>query len=255
MTGTSQLVTTAAGDVLSSQKVVHVAIPVRWSLVAPDGRGPVETACTYDIHPHGARLIGTRPVRVGDLVQIERGRNRALCQVVWTAEPDSPLGGQFSVQCVEGKAPWEEELNQAEEKYAPLIANAWQRRDFLRHTDNRRRRPRYSVEGTADLSDGLQRVEGSVQQLSELGARLSTQHSLPLGTDLRLTLNVLDVNVGLKARVKNLFDSDGMGVEFQQIRRGDRPMLDYVLRRLKATRIEEFIKVEVVTEPMAAAAG
>jgi len=32
----------------------------------------------------------------------------------------------------------------------------------------------------------------------------------------------------------NLVDNLGMGVEFQQIRRGDRPLLEYVLGKVKA---------------------
>jgi hypothetical protein len=46
-----------------------------------------------------------------------------------------------------------------------------------------------------------------------------------------------------------------MGVEFQEIRQGDRPLLDYVLDRLKKPRSEDFADLEVVTEPMAAVAG
>ncbi len=46
-----------------------------------------------------------------------------------------------------------------------------------------------------------------------------------------------------------------MGVEFQEIRQGDRPLLDYVLKRLKTPLIEPFADLEVVTEPLAAVAG
>jgi hypothetical protein len=82
-------------DGLLSGKLVHLALPVRWSLVEERGRGPVETACTYDIHPRGARLVGTGEVNAGDLVLVERGRNKAICQVVWTGDSTSDLRGQF----------------------------------------------------------------------------------------------------------------------------------------------------------------
>ena len=97
-------------DGLLTSKVVHLALPVRWSLVGQEGRGAAEMACTYDIHPHGARLLSAREVNIGDLVMVERGRNKAICQVVWAGDPSSPLRGQFSVQCVEGRTPWDEEL-------------------------------------------------------------------------------------------------------------------------------------------------
>jgi hypothetical protein len=73
------------------------------------------------------------------------------------------------------------------------------------------------------------------------------------GTDFRLMLNVFDVSLALKAQVKYLVDNLGMGVEFQQIRRGDRPLLEYVLGKLKARRVEEFARVEVANEPLNAA--
>jgi hypothetical protein len=60
--------------------------------------------------------------------------------------------------------------------------------------------------------------------------------------------------------VKYIAKNLGMGVEFQEIRQGDRPLLDYLLHKLKTKSIEEksieeFAKLEVVTEPLRAAAA
>jgi len=244
-------------DGLLMGKMVHLALPVRWSLVGQDGRGPLEMACTYDIHPRGARLLGGRDLSLGDLVMVERGRNKALCQVIWTADPHSQLAGQFTVQCVEKRTPWDEELRQLEEEYQPVIVGG---SDSLRTSnvrqENRRRRPRYSVDGKAEVIDGVQYVEGHVEQLSEFGARINAKGLLRPGTDFRLTLNVFDVSMALKAQVKYLVNNLGMGVEFHEIRRGDRPLLEYVLSKLRQARnnrVEDFVPVEVVTEPIAAA--
>lgn len=239
-------------------KLVHLAVPVRWSLMGQEGRGAAEMACTYDIHPHGARLVSARQAHVGDLVMVERGRNKAVCQVVWAADPASPLCGQFTVQCVEGKTPWDEELRQMEEQYQPVILDGLQRRavrGFSGPEVNRRRRPRFYVEGQAEVIDGVQRVEGEIQQISEYGARIAATESLRPGTDFRLMLNVFDVSVALKAQVKYLVNNLGMGVEFREIRRGDRPLLTYVLSKLRSRRVEEFVEVEVVTNRLVAAAG
>lgn len=250
---------TPSEDALLTGKVVHLALPVRWSLVGQEGRGGAEMACTYDIHPSGARLVGLRPVNVGDLVVVERGRNKAICQVVWAADPESPLHGQFSVQCVESRTPWDEELRQMEEQYQPVILDAphGSSRAFTRpDNSNRRRRPRFYVEGQAEVIDGVQHLAGKVQQISEYGARINAPESLRPGTDFRLMLNVFDVTLALKARVKYMVDNLGMGVEFQEIRRGDRPLLSYVLSKLKTRRVEEFVEVEVVREShLAAMAG
>ena len=243
-------------DGLLTRKLVHLALPVRWSLVGQEGRGPAEVACTYDIHPHGARLVGSRDVNIGDLVLVERGRSKAICQVVWSADPASALRGQFTVQCVEGKTPWDEELRQMEEEFQPVILDGLERRAsstvIARPDANRRRRPRFYVEGQAEVIDGVQHVAGEVQQISEYGARLAALEQMRPGTDFRLLLNVFDVSVAVTAQVKYLVDNLGMGVEFQQIRRGDRPLLDYVLSKLKSRRVEEFPRSESVGQPLAA---
>jgi hypothetical protein len=59
--------------------------------------------------------------------------------------------------------------------------------------------------------------------------------------------------VAVKAQVKYLVNNLEMGVEFQEIRRGDRPLLSYVLSKLRRKRVEEFVEVEVVREPLAVA--
>ena len=235
---------------LLTRKLVHLALPVRWSVAGQDGRG-AEVACTYDIHPNGARLVGSRPVNVGDLVLVERGRNKAMCQVVWAADPSSPLRGQFSVQCIEGRTPWEDELRQIEERYQPIILDRLQANkssSFSRADVNRRRRPRFYVEGEAEVTDGALRVAGEVQQISEYGARLAAMEPLRPGTEFRLMLNVFDVSLALKAQVKYLAGEVGMGVEFHQIRLGDRPMLDYVLNKVRSKKVEDYVRLDVVNE-------
>ncbi|MGA8761773.1 MAG: PilZ domain-containing protein [Candidatus Sulfotelmatobacter sp.] len=241
------------------EKLIHLALPVRLTHMKNGERGVLEMACTYDIHPRGARLLSARDVRVGDMVTIERGRNKSVCRVVWTADPNSALRGQFTVQSLDGgRVPWEEELRQAEEQYLPVTAEISGKpvsKVFRSAGQNRRRQQRFSVEGFAELADidGKARVAGRLAQISESGC-LITATDLPLpGTDLRLVLNAYDVSVALKGQVKYKADKLGMGVEFQEIRHGDRPLLNYVLSQLgKRPGGDEFAGLEVVTEPLAA---
>ena len=167
------------------------------------------------------------------------------------------MRGQFTVLCVEGKTPWDEELRQMEEQYQPIILEGLQRSapsgGFGRPDANRRRRPRFYVEGQAEVIDGVRPVAGEVQQISEYGARLGAMEPLRPGTDFRLMLNVFAVSLALKAQVKYLVNNLGMGVEFQQIRRGDRPLLEYVLGKLKTRRVQELPHVEVANEPVSVA--
>jgi hypothetical protein len=245
-------------DGLLSSKMVHLALPVRWSLIGPQGRGPVEIACTYDVHLQGARLLGGHGLHPGDRVMMERGRSKAICQVTWVADPDSSLRGQFSVRCLEGKVPWDEEVRQMEEQFHPASFDGLNRPTvgkFGISETNRRRRPRFCVHGQAEVIGSVQRVGGAVQEISECGARIKAAEILRPGAVFRLTLNILDVNLSVKAEMKYMVDNLGIGVEFQEIRRGDRPLLNYVLAQLRANRVEDFVEVEVVPEPLAAAAG
>jgi hypothetical protein len=229
-------------ETLLAGKMIHLALPVRWAPAGQEGRGVSEVGCTYDIHTNGARLVSARAVNVGDLVVVERGRNKALCQVVWAGNPSSALRGQFAVQCIDGKTPWEEELRQLEEQYEPLVINAAMPvRSSVQAEANRRRRPRFYVEGQAEVIDGVQHLAGEVQQISELGARIAAKETLRPGTDFRLLLSIFDVSLALKAQVKSMVNTLGMGVEFQAIRRGDRPLLNYVLGKVKTKKVEEFI--------------
>jgi hypothetical protein len=246
----------------TADKLIHLALPVRLTHLVNGGRGGLEMACTYDIHPRGGRLLSFSSMKVGDLVMIERGRNRSVCQVAWAADPNSPLRGQFTVQLVDGgKVPWEEELRQAEEQYLPVmpdgplagpVLNAYRRGD-----QNRRRRPRFSVEGCAELAEigGSTHVEGRLAQISELGCLITAPDLLLPGTELKLALSLCDISVALKGTVKYMAEKLGMGVEFHEIRQGDGPLLNYILKQLSRRRVEGFTGVEVITEPRAAVAG
>jgi hypothetical protein len=242
-------------------KLIHLALPVRLIHMQDGERSELELACTYDIHPRGARLLSCRDVKVGEFVTVERGRTRSVCQVVWTADPGSDLRGQFTVECVEGsRIPWEEELRQMEEQYLPVISSADNRetgtKTFRRHDQNRRRRPRYRVKGQADVQFGAQsRMEGCLEQISELGCFITASDPPAAGTALRLVLNMCDVSVALHGHVRYTSEDRAMGVEFQEIRQGDRPLLDYVLNQLKKPRSNDFADLEVITDRVTAIAG
>jgi hypothetical protein len=252
------------------EKLVHLALPVRLTHMQNGERSVLELACTYDIHPRGARLLSFRNVNVGDLITVERGRNKSVCRVVWTADPNSALRGQFTVECVQGnRIPWEDELRQMQEQYLPIIPNGpngphgpdgpkKRPASVIRSGEqNRRRGPRFKVEGAADLVaiGGQSSVEGRLEQLSEFGCLISAGNLLVPGTGLRLALNIYDVSVALKGNVRYTAENRAMGVEFHEIRQGDRPMLEYVLSQVKQRRNHDFADLEVVTEPLAASAG
>jgi hypothetical protein len=242
-------------------KLIHLALPVRLIHMQDGERNGLELACTYDIHPRGARLLSGREVKVGDYVTVERGRSKSVCKIIWTADPGSALRGQFTVECVDGgRIPWEEELRQMEEHYLPIISVGDGRpamNAFRKQEQNRRRRPRFQVQGGADVVEigGLSRLEGRLEQISEYGCLISASKLPVPGTSLRLVLNMCDVTVALRGHVRYTTESRAMGIEFQEIRQGDRPLLDYVLNQLKKPRTDDFADLEVITEHLTAIAG
>ena len=243
-----------------ADKLIHLALPVRLTHMLNGERSVPEFSCTYDIHPRGARLLSFRNVNVGDLITVERGRHKSVCQVVWTADPKSPLRGQFTVECVEGhRIPWEDELRQMQEQYLPISPEGSKKRPASSAVrvgeQNRRRGPRFQVQGDADLVEigGISSVEGRLEQISEFGCLISASDLLVPGTGLRLALNIYDVSVALKGNVKYTAGNRAMGVEFHEIRQGDRPLLDYVTNQVKKRRTD-FADLAVVTQ-LATAAG
>lgn len=246
----------SAPNVTQGERLIHLALPVRLIHMQDGARGGTEFACTYDIHPRGARLLSSRDIKVGDMVTVERGRHKSVCHVIWTADPDSALRGQFTVECVEGgRTPWEEELRQMTEQYLPFMEKKPNNRlgtNALRGAQNRRRGQRFRVEGGADVAEigGRSRMEGQLEQISESGCLISAGGLPASGTALRLVLNMCDVSVALRGHVRYTAER-AMGVEFQEIRHGDRPLLEYVLTQLKKPRREDFADLEVITEHLA----
>jgi hypothetical protein len=57
-----------------------------------------------------------------------------------------------------------------------------------------------------------------------------------------------DISVALRGHVKYTDENRTMGVEFPEIRQGDRPLLDDVLDQLKKPRPQDFGDLEVSTD-------
>lgn len=228
-------------------KRVHVALPIRVTYWDEQNRPRLEMACTYDISPHGARVVGLRGAkREGDIVAIERGRNKVFCRVVWIGSEDSELRGQVGIQCIESeKSIWEAELRQMEEVYEPILRN-----NILLSSlplasggiGSRRRTPRFPIEGLAQLlreNGNTTRLEAPLRNIGETGCLVTTRSVLMPGTKLKLVLNVASYDLALRGNVRHGTVESGMGIEFHEIRKGDRSILQHILRRLAEQKREE----------------
>jgi PilZ domain len=231
-----------------NDKRIHVALPVRITYWDKDKKPGLEMACTYDISPHGARISSLRCIKdTGEIIAIERGRNKAFCRVVWIGEPDTELKGQIGLQCVESeRAMFENELRDLDTVYQVIPRDATVRRSSpMADKGNRRQQDRYEVEGVAELQKSNRGGEKAMlKNLSEMGCLVTTKQVLLPGTDLKLVLNVANYNLHLKGQVRHSLDL-GIGIEFSEIRKGDQQMLKYLLQQLEKDQLEEIFDVEV----------
>ena len=223
------------------ERRVSVALPVRVIYYEEDSKPRLEMACTYDISAHGARLTGLRCVKeAGEIVTIERGRNKAFCRVVWIGEANSHLRGQVGIQCVEAeKALWIAELRDMEQAYEALKSEG--RPSSLGH-GNRRRHPRFTFSGNAELLQKggvMNHLCASLKDISEVGCLVSTNSLVLPGTDLKLVLRIANYDLAFKGQVRHAVPDVGLGIEFQEIRKGDRALLQHLLRRAQSQQQAE----------------
>ena len=236
-------------------KRIHVALPIRVTYWDSENKPCLEMACTYDISSRGARVTGLRCVKgEGEIIAVERGRNKAFCRVVWVGEPNSELRGQVGIQCVESeRVMWEAELREMEEVYEPVQRDTRLSRTNLsaRSSSNRRKYQRFDIEGLAELlkrGGNTTYTEGGLRNLSELGCLITTKQVLLPGTDLKLVLNVANYDLSVKGQVRHAALDLGLGIEFREIRKGDRQILQFLLRKLaEKQEPEEKAKSAVVS--------
>lgn len=225
-----------------TDKRISVALPVRVTYYDDDSKPRLEMACTYDISSHGARLTGLRCVKeAGEIVTIERGRSKAFCRVVWIGESNSHLHGQIGIQCVEAeKTLWSAELGDMEQMYEPVTRDGSRFRPLpSSQPGNRRRFHRVGTEGLVEL---LQKgtvpahLDGKLKDVSQVGCLVTTKSLILPGTDLKLVLNVANYDLAFKGQVRHAALDVGLGIEFREVRKGDRAILQYVLQKLERSK-------------------
>jgi len=234
-------------------KRLHVALPIRVTYWDSANRPCLEFACTYDISERGARIGGLRSVKeTGEIIAIERGRNRVFCRVVWIGPANSDLRGQVGIECVEtDRTIWDAELRDMEEAYEPILVEARQlpQNDLIpgAHQRNRRRYERFDIEGVADLKNGPSsaQMDAALKNLSEMGCLLATKQKVLPGSELKVFLKIASYNLSLKGQVRHIDAADMLGVEFREIRKGDRQILNFLLRKLAEKQLEDIFQLEV----------
>jgi hypothetical protein len=233
-------------------KRIQVVLPLRVTYWDKDNKPCPDMACTYDISSRGARITGLRSVQEsGDIIAIERTRNnKTFCRVIWVGDPNSELRGQVGIQSVESeRLMWGAELRDMKEIYDPISPdNDFGNLNLPPGDRNRRRRSRFLIDGIAALQNqnlSADPTETILKDLSEKGCLITGAHAFPAGTDLKVVLNVGNFDFSMKGQVRHAVQGLGTGIEFREIRKGDRQMLLFLLRKLEEQKLEEAFELEL----------
>lgn len=222
-----------------SDKRIHAALPIRVTYWDKDVKPRLAMACTYDISPRGARVTLLPEVTgVGEILAVEQGCNKACCRVVWIGGDNAQRRGQMGIQCIDPEATlWEAELRYMREQYDPMVPEGLLGRmkwaGSLDH--DRRRYRRFHVEGLVELlrhGTDTGSVRGQLKDLSSFGCLVTSTGLMVAGTDLKLSLSVDNYDLRLKGRVLHAGGDLGLGIEFREIRKGDRQLLDHLLQKM-----------------------
>jgi PilZ domain len=212
------------------QKRARLAVPVRISRRMEEGSISSQMACTLDVTIEGARLNGVYSVKgPGEVIAVERGKNKALFRVVWVGARGTPHTGQLGVQCMEpGKNIWEVNfVPEADEPYTPLKPG------MLRVQGPIGRR--LPCTGYVELSSGQHGaaiLHGQLKEISASGCYVRTHSPVVAKSKLSMKLRVEHAEVHIKGTVATSEKTVGMWVEFNEIRRGDTQPLQDLLDRL-----------------------
>lgn len=236
-------------------KRIHVALPIRVTYWDQDKRPAQVVACACDISHRGARVTGLSAVReVGEIVVVERGLSgKAFCRVVWIGEPKSRLAGQVGIECLESdRTMWDLELREMSDVFDPLPHLGRFQRSRIQ--ENNRKAERFDAAGSAEIlaiNASVPHAEGGIINLSGTGCLIQSGQLLRPGSNIRLVLQVDNFDVMVKGEVRHSSPELGMGIEFREIRKGDRQVLNYLLEKFTQQQFEEWFEME--DQPLAAA--
>jgi hypothetical protein len=158
---------------------------------------------------------------VGEILALERGKNRALYRVMWIGKRGTPQQDQIGVQCVEqGKVMWDEMLEELEEQYEPVLAGLGEQ---IKAED-----------GTVEVAPGSAQVQvfnqasgqpvakGELIGLSYGMCAVKTEDKVPPRTSVQILITSADLDLRLRGQVLSSDVQRVLRLGLHEIRRGDR---------------------------------
>jgi hypothetical protein len=217
-------------------KRASLAIPVRVSRRMQEGSTSSQMACTLDITPDGARLNGIYSVEApGEVIAVERGKNKAYFRVVWIGQRGTAQAGQLGVQCIEpDKNIWDIKfVSESDEPYGAFSPGMLQIQGLV----GKDREHRVRCSGHVELTNGHRDaapLSAPVTNISADGCYVRTGNPLAPNSAVNMKLRLNHAEVHLRGRVRSSDKGQGMWIEFNAIRHGDLELLQRALNQLAA---------------------
>lgn len=212
------------------EKRIQIALPVKVSGWAEGGKTLSQMACTYDLSQNGARLVGVNVVnQPGDVVVLERGKTKALYRVMWVGKPGTPLEGQMGVSCIEpDRMVWEVNLQELEEQYEPILMGS---EEALRYpAGGMPERQDIKAKVGVYPENGGRGVQGTLLMLSYVTCELLCHETLASEVPVNVLVVTDEVDVRLHGVVERMEGRERMVIALDEVRRGDRRKLKYLLQ-------------------------
>lgn len=180
------------------------------------------SACTFDISDHGARIAGLQETfQNGEVLIVERTSKRAKYKVVWMGKPGTPLGGHAGMVLLEGQESiWDVEIGELKEEYEPIILD-----DSLIPTHREATFAPGKVNVKVPVANG--QAVGHLVQLSEHECTLLVDQEFPRNATVTLFVSGEGFDLRCRGNVR-AYASGHLIVDLNEIRRGDRRLLDYL---------------------------
>ena len=215
------------------------------------GKPFFQTARTIEITSQGARLAGVSCLKgPGEIIGVQHGEQKGRFRVAWIGRPGTPEQDQIGIESLDSdKCIWAEALHEAATKDtlepalqatapapapAPAADNPPQ---AVGGSRERRRYPRYRCGGTIQLTkDGTGSVWMTLTDIGLGGCYVETLSPLPLNTNVGLLINVDDMTIRGRGKVRTSHPTVGNGIAFTQMPAEDWNRLQQLVARLAATK-------------------
>ena len=200
-----------------------------WGMDA-GGKPFSRTAQVLSVSGSGATLAGFEPPpRVGDVIGVQYGSEKARFRVVWVGQAGTARHGHIELECVEeGRSIWGD-LGTELQRKAQLEAAA-----LGGSRMERRRHPRFRCDGGVQIltRESSYTVAARLADLSLGGCYAEIMSPYPVGTEVELEVQVAGRSLHASGVMRTSHPHFGNGIEFTSVAMASRMELEQVVSEL-----------------------